>query len=96
MQKAEVITQIAQQTGLSKADVKLMLEVLFQTIQEATAAGEKVHFRGFGSFGPKKRKGGIARNIAQNTIMLLSPHHIPQFTPAKAFVRRVMESLPVH
>ena len=93
MKKAAVVAQIAKRTGLCQREVKLTLEVFFQTIQEEIARGEEVHFRGFGHFLAKKRKQRIARNITQNTAIVLPEHYTPSFIPAQSFIDKVRDSL---
>lgn len=89
MIKSEVIATISHRTGISKADVRLTIEVLFQVIQQAVVVHGKVDFRGFGSFVAKKRRRKIARNITQNTALIIDEHHVPSFNPAKAFVAHI-------
>ena len=89
--KADVISEIATQTGISRADVRLTVETLIQTIKEALTKGEKVHFRGFGSFGVQKRARKVARNIAQNTALIIDEHYVPSFKPAQAFAKKVKQ-----
>jgi DNA-binding protein HU-beta len=91
--KSEVILEIANRTGISRSDVQLTIEVLFQTIERAMAKREKVHFRGFGSFLNKKRARKVARNISQNTALIIEEHYIPSFKPSKAFLDKIKESV---
>ncbi|MEM9417303.1 MAG: HU family DNA-binding protein [Bacteroidota bacterium] len=96
MIKAQVVSEVVRKTGISKADVQLTVEVLFQTIQNAMVAGEKVHFRGFGSFANKKRAKKIARNITQNTALIVEEHYVPSFHPAKAFAAKIKAQVKVN
>ena len=50
MTKAEVITQIADQTGIDKADVQITVEAFFSVVKNSMAKGENIYVRGFGSF----------------------------------------------
>ncbi len=59
------------------------------------AEGEKVHFRGFGSFVNKKRARKIARNIAQNTALIIEEHYVPSFNPSKAFSANIKANVKV-
>ncbi|MEL6607220.1 MAG: HU family DNA-binding protein [Bacteroidota bacterium] len=95
MIKAQVVSEISRKTGISRADVQLTVETLFQTIQDAMAEGESIHFRGFGSFSNKKRAKKVARNIAQNTALIIEERYVPGFTPSKAFSARIRESVKV-
>ena len=89
MIKSEIISEIARKTGISKSDVHLAVEVLFQSIQSTIAERGQVHFRGFGSFLLKKRARKVARNISQNTAIVIEEHYIPSFKPSKAFVDKI-------
>jgi len=87
--KAEVINEIANKTGLDKADVSTTIEAFFKVIKNALAEHENVYFRNFGSFVVKKRAQKIARIISQNKSIVIPEHHIPAFKPAKSFVAKV-------
>ena len=95
MIKAQIVSEVARKTGISKADVQLTIEVLFQTIQNAMAEGDKVHFRGFGNFFNKKKARKLARNITQNTALMVEAHYVPSFIPSKAFSKKIKENIKV-
>lgn len=89
MTKAEVISKLAKKTGIHKADVQILVEELLQLIQTSLITGESVEFRGLGKFLNKKRRKKIARNLADNTALIIEEHYIPSFKPAKAFINQV-------
>lgn len=93
MIKAEVISEIANKTGISRSDVQLTMEVLFQTIKNTVAKREAVYFRGFGSFMSKKRARKVARNLSHNTALIIEEHYIPSFKPSKAFLNQIKASV---
>jgi len=90
--KADVITQIAEKTGIDKADVSHTIEAFFNIVKSSMASGENIYIRGFGSFVNKKRKKKIARNISRNTAIVIDEHYVPSFKPAKIFVNRIKSS----
>jgi DNA-binding protein HU-beta len=90
--KAEVITEIAQKTGVDKADVASSVEAFFKVIKNSLTEGENVYVRGFGSFIVKKRARKVARIISKNTAIIIDEHYIPSFKPAKTFVEKVKTS----
>ncbi len=92
MTKADVITQIAEKTGIDKADVSHTIEAFFNIVKSSMASGENIYIRGFGSFVNKKRKKKIARNISRNTAIVIDEHYVPSFKPAKIFVNRIKSS----
>ena len=93
MNKAEVISQIATKTGLNKSDVQTTIEAFFQVIQQAMIEGKDVHFKGFGRFFSKKRSKKIARNLINNTALIIDAHYVPTLKLSKDFVDKVKEAL---
>ncbi len=91
MTKAEIVTRIAQQTGLDKAVVMTVVETFMESVKESMIAGNEVFLRGFGSFVIKRRAEKVARNISKNTTIVIPAHSIPAFKPAKAFLNAVRE-----
>ena len=92
MTKADVIAQIAEKTGIDKADVSHSVEAFFNIVKTSMAGGQNIYIRGFGSFVNKKRKKKIARNISRNTAIIIDEHYIPSFKPAKIFINKIKNS----
>ena len=92
MTKAEVIVEIANKTGMDKADVASSLEAFFTVVKNSLARGENVYVRGFGSFVVKHRKEKVGRIISQNKSIVIPAHNVPSFKPAKVFVEKVKNS----
>jgi len=90
--KADVINQIAEKTGIDKADVTASVEAFFTIIKSSMSGGHNIYVRGFGSFVNKKRKKKIARNISRNTAIVIDEHFIPSFKPAKVFINKIKNS----
>jgi DNA-binding protein HU-beta len=89
MRKADLVTQIADKTGIPKVDVLVTLETMFKEIKDSLSKGENIYIRGFGSFITKKRASKIGRNIKKNVAVHIPEHHIPAFKPAKEFVAEI-------
>ena len=66
MRKADIITRIAEKTGVPKVDVLVSMEAFFKEVKDALAEGENIYVRGFGSFIRKTRAAKIGRNIKKN------------------------------
>jgi DNA-binding protein HU-beta len=60
--KAELVTAIADQAGLTKSQAKEALEAFVDAVTASLKRGEEVRLVGFGSFVPVKRAAGLARN----------------------------------
>ncbi|MGK7394760.1 MAG: HU family DNA-binding protein [Candidatus Cyclobacteriaceae bacterium M3_2C_046] len=95
MTKADVISQIAEQTGIDKADVQVTVEAFFSVIKNSMAEGDNIYVRGFGSFVNKKRAKKIARNISENTAIVIDEHYVPSFKPSKVFIEKIKTSIKV-
>ena len=93
MTKSDVISQIAEQTGIDKADVQVTVEAIFSVIKNSMADGDNIYVRGFGSFINKKRAKKIARNISKNTAIVIDEHFVPSFKPSKVFVDKIKKSV---
>ncbi|MBC7488486.1 MAG: integration host factor subunit beta [Cytophagaceae bacterium] len=95
MTKAEVINEIAEKTGIDKADVTATVEAFFSVVKNSMSEGNNIYVRGFGSFINKKRAKKVARNISKNTAIIIDEHYIPSFKPAKIFVDKIKGSSKV-
>lgn len=93
--KADVIAQIADKTGIDKADVSVTVEAFFNVVKNSMADGENIYIRGFGSFVNKKRAKKIARNISKNTAIVIDEHYVPSFKPSKVFTNKIKNSTKV-
>lgn len=89
MTKADIVNEIAKNTGVDKASVLATVESFMDVVKDSLANNENVYLRGFGSFIVKKRAQKTARNISKNTTIIIPEHNIPSFKPAKTFVNEV-------
>ena len=71
MTKAEIVTEIANKTGIEKKDVLNTIEAFMEVVKESLIKEENVYLRGFGSFIVKKRAQKTARNISKNTTIII-------------------------
>ena len=62
MNKTELVSAIAEKTGLSKKDSEKALAAAVETVTEALKAGDKVQLVGFGTFEVKDRPARVGRN----------------------------------
>jgi DNA-binding protein HU-beta len=89
MTKAEIVNEIAKETGIQKETVSTVVEAFMESVKNSLAKGNPVYLRGFGSFIIKHRAEKAARNITKNTTLTIPAHNIPAFKPAKVFVSTV-------
>lgn len=86
MTKAEIVNEIAKQTGIEKIQVQSVVEAFMESVKGSLANGNPVYLRGFGSFIVKHRAKKAARNITAKTTLVIPAHDVPAFKPAKSFV----------
>ena len=89
MTKADIVNNIAKQTGAEKVLVQEIVEAFMENVKGSLIENEPVYLRGFGSFIIKERAQKVARNISKGTTITIPAHNIPAFEPAKSFAGKV-------
>lgn len=84
MNKAELIAEVAEKTGLSKKDCERAVNATLQTISETIETGEKVQLVGFGVFDVKMREARIGRNPKTKEEIQIPASRVPVFKAGKA------------
>ncbi len=95
MTKADIVADIADETGLEKAEALKAVEAFMTSIKKSLSKGQNVYLRGFGSFIVKERAEKTGRNISKNTTIIIPAHNIPAFKPSKTFVEEVKNAVKV-
>ena len=95
MTKADIVANIAEETGLERAEALRAVEAFITNIKASMADGKNVYLRGFGSFVVKERAQKTGRNISKNTTIIIPAHNIPSFKPSKTFVDEVKNNVKV-
>ena len=84
MNKTELISAIAANSGLSKKDSEKALTATVDAITKALVAGEKVQLVGFGIFDVKDRAARTGRNPKTKEVINIPATKTPQFKAGKA------------
>ncbi len=79
MTKAELVEIISQQTGVSKKDTGVIVNMIMENIGQALVSGDKVELRGFGSFKVKTRRARLARNPRTGASVDVPSKRVPYF-----------------
>ena len=87
MTKDDIVTQISMKTGITKKDVKVMVEAMLSTLKEAFLNEERVELRGFGIFQTKLRKGKKGKNPRTNEDIYIPDKKTVVFKPSKTVTR---------
>lgn len=84
MNKAELISAIADKTSLSKKDAESAIKAFTEVIAEELKKGEKVQLVGFGTFEVSKRAARVGRNPQTGKEMKIPASKAPKFKAGKA------------
>jgi DNA-binding protein HU-beta len=83
MNKNDLITAVADQSGLSKGDSGKAVEAVFDAITGALKKGDEVRLVGFGTFSVSKRKASTGRNPRTGEPMTIKASSQPKFKAGK-------------
>lgn len=89
MNKTQLIDVVAAKTGLKKKDADAAVVAVFDAIEEALVAGEKIQIIGFGSFDVKERAARTGRNPATGAQIKIAASKYPSFSAGKALKEKV-------
>ncbi|MCA0171221.1 HU family DNA-binding protein [Bacillus sp. RAR_GA_16] len=90
MNKAELLTTVAERAEMSKKDTARVVDTLMDTIAEALAKGEKVQLVGFGNFEVRERSARKGRNPQTGEEIQIQASKTPAFKPGKALKEKVV------
>ena len=95
MTKADIVADIAEETGLERLEALKAVEAFMDTVKSSLSKGQNVYLRGFGSFIVKERAEKTGRNISKNKAIIIPAHNVPAFKPSKTFVEDVKNNVKV-
>jgi integration host factor subunit beta len=93
MTKAELVTQVALKTELTKQQTAEVVDLLLECIIKALQAGDKVELRGFGSFRRRDRRPRLGRNPKTGEVVAVSAQTVPFFKTGKMLQARLNPEL---
>lgn len=89
MNKAELITKMAEKSQLTKKDAETALKAFVDSVQEALENGEKVQLVGFGTFETRERAAREGRNPRTKEVISIPASVVPVFKAGKEFKEKV-------
>jgi DNA-binding protein HU-beta len=85
MTKNELVTKMADASGISKAAAGVAFDELIANITRTVKKGQKVAIIGFGTFSLARRKARKGRNPRTGETIKIKAVKVPKFTPGKGF-----------
>lgn len=93
MTKAELVEKVSTKINLTKKDTERVVNIVFGSIIQALARGDKVELRGFGSFRVRSRESRDGRNPRTGDTVQIPPKKVPFFKAGKE-LREMVDSKP--
>ena len=91
--KHDLIAQVAERTGLTQSDTKVVVEELLETISRFLEQQNSIEIRGFGTFYAKMRKPRPARNPKTGEVVPLNRRLVPLFKYSGDMKKKIVEEL---
>ncbi len=84
MNKADLVTAMAEKAGVSKKDAEASLKAFTDIVAEELKKGEKIQLVGFGTFEVSERAARTGRNPQTGAEMTIPASKAPKFKAGKA------------
>lgn len=83
MKKAEFISLVAEQSGMTKKDTEHVVDIVFRCLGDVLAQGERITLTGFGTFDTKQRAAREVRVPITGGKAVVPAARVPVFRTAK-------------
>ncbi len=89
MNKGELVANISEAGGMTRATARRALDVVLANMTSAMRKGERVTITGFGSFRVIDRAAQKGRNPQTGQAIMIPARKVVKFKPAKKLAERV-------
>jgi len=93
LNKAELVTRVSRDTGLTKVDVQRVLDAVLENVVRSLRKSEKVTLVDFGTFLVSRRRARPGHNPHSHEPMRIAARRWPRFAAGKA-LREAVRVLP--
>ncbi len=83
MTKADIVERIYKEAGFTKKEAADLVDLVFNTIKDTLARGEKVKISGFGNFSIRDKAKRVGRNPQTGEAMEISARRVLTFKPSQ-------------
>jgi DNA-binding protein HU-beta len=91
MNKGELVTKIAKETGTTKLDTEKVLNGFMEVVKETLKNGDKISLIGFGTFETSERSARKGRNPQNGKEIDIPAKTVPKFKAGKTLKDAVNE-----
>jgi DNA-binding protein HU-beta len=89
MNKAELVTKISDDSGISKTQANAALNSFIETVTKALKSGDKVTLVGFGTFSVSKRNARTGRNPQTGATIKIKAKKVARFKAGKELAAKL-------
>ena len=89
MNKADLISAVAEKSGVTKKDATAVLAAIIDTVETTLKSEESVQIMGFGTFESRKRAARKGRNPQTGKEIKIAASKVPAFKAGKALKEAV-------
>ncbi len=89
MKKSDLVDLVAQQRNLPRLQVEETVDSLLEAVAAGLAKGERIDFRGFGSFAVRESAARSGRNPRTGETIAIAARKTPTFKVGKELKDRV-------
>jgi integration host factor subunit beta len=93
MTKSDLIELVANKLQLPKGKAELIVNCIFESMEDSLKKGERIEIRGFGSFEIRHYKAYEGRNPRTGDPVGVHPKRLPFFKVGKELKERVNEAI---
>lgn len=94
--KKDLVEQIADRTGLTRVDTKIIVECFLDAVSKALETGTNIEIRMFGRFKIKEKKARRARNPRTNQFINVEAGFKPVFEASRELKKRINDVAGLH
>lgn len=91
MNKSELVSAIADHSGVTKAVAGRVLETFMQTVTDALKSGDQIVLPGFGSFSTGNRSARTGRNPQTGQAIEIKASRVAKFRAGKSLKEAVQK-----
>lgn len=91
--KADIVEAIYEKIGFSKKEAADLVELVFDTVKDTLAKGEKIKISGFGNFVVREKRSRTGRNPQTGESIEISARKVLTFKPSQVLRSEVNSSL---
>lgn len=89
MNKAELVSKIADGAGLSKSQANSALDAFIEAVTKTLKSGNKVTLVGFGTFSVSKRSARVGRNPQTGAAIKIKAKKVARFKAGKELAAKL-------